>query len=164
MSLDNEIKESIEKNLPAMVGKKLQERLAVIEELENKLNKIQIENDSLRIENAKLTKNNRDLVVRDTDVTELAAKIAKREAVVTDIEHTLEIAALKLEFANKGAETVERLFNTVFRNTVVRNRVLDQVATEIYNTQYNPTKQCNETVVSGTWLQPVNKEETKAEE
>jgi len=164
MSLEAEIKESIEKNLPAMIGKKLQDRLALVDQLEEKIRIKENENNTLKSENAKLVSQNNELMVRDSEVKKYDEEIKKREKIVIDVEHKLEIAALKLEFANKGAETVERLFNTVFRNTVVRNKVLDQLPTDIYTTQYNQSKQCNESVKSGTWLQPVNKDEFRTEE
>lgn len=164
MSLDKDLTSAIEQHLPSLVGKKLQERLAQVDTYEAKIYHLEKTIETLTSENKKYHEKNKELTLRDSVVTELLAKTTEREKVLVDVEHKLEIASLKTDFANDSAKTVERLFNTVFRNTTLRNNMIDSVTTDSYRYEWNSQTGQNESIRTGSYQMPVAKSETKTEE
>ena len=121
--LEKEIAEAIEKNLPAQVGKSLQERLKKVELLED-------ENESLRnrikevdLEVVKLN----GVISKYSEQDQRNSTLEVREKVVEEKERRLEIEllTLKVSEAEKRADMVSGFMSGLVRNSEFRREVVN---------------------------------------
>ena len=125
MTLQSEILEAIDRQLPSQVGDALKKRLGELDDLQDRLARLQREYDSLCDDNEKL----RESKEKWDRIVVFADKVDKREAEVTARENKMELLEYKAEAANLRAKDVFRLADTVFRGprSIVRTTRQGQV-------------------------------------
>lgn len=137
-----EINAIIKKNLPAQVGKELQEVLAQAEAdratlklLNTEFKKLEANYDKLKDKEAEW----QDLEEKDRVLTEEREKFEeeKRDAKVKELEY-------KLEQANLRADTIGNYTTNLVRNTIVRKNILDTEHRDGFTND------------QGTWIPPRN--------
>ena len=122
--------ELFKKHLPQQVGEILQSELLRLKELDSKFKFLQEKHEfaceSLRKANDKIS-----------EFTAMGEMISKNEALLTDIEKRernlqVEILTIKLVEAERRADVIQNLSNTVFRNANVQKSVFEN-GTLAYN-------------------------------
>lgn len=134
-NIEQQIKDAIEKDLPAQVGTVLKERLAKIEELEDKVEQQKKELKGVR----------EDLKVAEKQLSNHVS-IDTRQQSLNDREKEVQKRELKQDLieAEKTAESqkvqlVKEMFDTVFRNSTVRKEVHRRSPQYVYDQQGNQT-------------------------
>lgn len=121
--LEKEIAEAIEKNLPAQVGKSLQERLKKVEllEIDNETLRSEVRNKDFQIEKLNETIS----TYKELDQRNSALEV--REKVVEEKERKLEIEilTLKVSEAEKRADMVSGFMSGLVRNTAFKKDVIN---------------------------------------
>jgi hypothetical protein len=119
MNIDKDIAEAIEKSLPAMVGDKLRERLALIGTLEAKVAEHE---DAARI-------NLRLLGARDNTIADLQRRVKfdseleVREQAVALREAKVNLIELQLKLEIERRQEIKGLVDTIFRSPVYQQRL-----------------------------------------
>lgn len=148
--LTTEIQDAIKKNLPQVIGEELQTILTTLNadkahlcyelaEANNKLEAFKIEVKSINQQLA-------NALAKLADHGSLDEKLKQLEAAKADLEKRelniiRETAMNRAVVAEAKAETALSMFNTVFRNTQLRNSVLGDVVVPVEGqtaSQYNP--------------------------
>jgi len=118
MSLELQLKEVIEKNLPKQVGETLQKRLEELERVERDYKtKVEVEKN-LRKEIDELNerlKSQEELQVWRVQLWDKESKLEERER---NLE--IELLKVKLEESNKRADTSKELVSLVFKNSTYK--------------------------------------------
>lgn len=121
--LEKEIAEAIEKNLPAQVGKSLQERLKKVELLE-------IDNETLR---SKVTDKDSEIeklnetISTYKELDQRNSTLEVREKVVEEKERKIEVEllTLKVSEAERRADMVSGFMSGLVRNTTFKKEVIN---------------------------------------
>lgn len=128
--LTDEMKEAIEKNLPAQIGAVLQERLAEVDSLKQRLDTMATELteaestiDGLRereqaISTREVNANAKD---RQLETDEQALETRARE--VGDAEHSVELATLRASMSEIGRSELRSVLTEVFHSPMYRKTV-----------------------------------------
>lgn len=149
--MQQEIKDIIEKNLPAQVGQVLQKRLKEAEENEAKYETLQKDHKDLR----ESYNNVVNTLSQHKELDEVKKGLDQREETISKREHDIEIETLKFKLteSEKRADMVQDFTKLLVRNVDVRKQVFDAESNQVHNpnTGYmdykNTTKSYSETKV-----------------
>jgi hypothetical protein len=118
-TIDKDIAEAIDKSLPAMIGERLRERLALIDTLEAKIAKHEeAAKTSLRV-----------LGERDATILDMQrrakwdSELAGREQAVALREAKVNLIELQLKLEIERRQEIKGLVDTIFRSPVYQNRL-----------------------------------------
>jgi len=125
MSIEQQLKEVIEKNLPQQVGETLKRRLEQLEKdseelqkAKTKLETLDQKCEKLKLEITELSEQNASLKKREDNISQREASVAQKE-----VELPVTIAEIRAVEAEKRADMSERIVMKVFSSPVFRRTV-----------------------------------------
>lgn len=146
MSLETEIKESIEKNLPLQVGSILKTRLEKAEKDEKEVVSLQ-----QQVENLKRTVSDRDSKIKEYEkFDERNNSLNARELELNKKEHNLDIEVLKFQLATEQDKSsfAKNVALGLVRNTEYRRNLFDSQNSPDARDQYGNIQYSNKTQTS----------------
>ena len=113
--MNADIREAIEKHIPAHLGKVLQGRLALVDKLEADVVRLNQSANKQDKTLTLLTEQRSRVVERETEVEKMTKELSRREAEVTKREIAAEVVEVKIKAADDRAKAVFALAEIAFK-------------------------------------------------
>lgn len=122
--ITDDLRESIQKNLPALVGETLMSLLQKAEQTAATNVTLTERNQDLEKHNRQLSDRNAELLSKEAEVLRRETDVKGREEAVQAREQKMELLELRVTHANEKVDLMKEIFRIPFQNRVLREGLL----------------------------------------
>lgn len=163
MSIESELRDVIEKNLPAQVAGVFKNRLIELEDVEDDLKRLKVDHEKLQDHHRSVIEEKRGLEEKLNQYEEKMSVIEAKKEELLELGQELRIKEAVLVERGKREGIIISALQAPFQNRVLREDVLksvvvDQGESTQYDTQNNIVP-----VANGEKIEPVNETRTTEE-